>query len=134
MTEFASKSVREERYQSLFRSLSNIVLPAWLGVSNYVNDDQLKRARNLAEYGNKPKLEVLESNEYTHWTAWAHTEPERHVINIRPSESIDYRLGVLPHEIVHNFYPLLRNEDHVTQICNGPLFPYIRNVFRLSYR
>ena len=95
-------------------------------------EDQAQRASSLFKYGDRPRLDVFESNEYTHWTAWAHTEPDRHVIMMRPPESIDYSLGVFAHEVVHNYFPGLGNEDHVTQIGNGPLFRYIGDSFRYS--
>jgi len=143
MIDFVSENLRQEKpavdKQKDRYTAFAIVRPGPYGYEHVADvwwlEDQMERARNVAEYGSRPRLDVFESNEYTHWTAWAHTEPERRVILIRPPESIDYRRaqGVLNHEIVHNFYPGLRDERHVTHIGNGPLFPYIINAFRYSY-
>lgn len=97
-----------------------------------VAQDQTSRKNNLIEYGNRPVLQVTESNEYTHRFAWGHTEPARHVICLRPPESIDYNLGVLRHEVVHNYMPGERNENHVTERGNGPLYNFIEKTFRLK--
>ena len=96
-------------------------------------NEQANRMRSLFEYGQRPRIDVFVSNEYTHWSAWAHTEPDRHVIMMRPEESTDYRLSVFPHEVVHNYAPGLGNEDHVTQMGQGPLYPHIRDLFRFCY-
>ncbi|MBI3190266.1 hypothetical protein HYZ41_01030 [archaeon] len=94
-------------------------------------DLQEERRKNVKEYENKPKLDITETNEYTHWTAWAHTIPDEKIINIRPPEFIDYNLTVLPHEIVHNYFKNLSNESYVTQIAQSPIFNnYIKDCFR----
>ncbi len=100
----------------------------------FFSQESKEARKNTAYYESKPILDVFTTDQYTHWSAWAHTEPERYVINIRPAEHLDDSLGVLPHEITHNFYPSLRNEDHVTQIGNGPAFRgYIENSFRYRF-
>ena len=99
--------------------------------STWFIDLQKESENNRIEYENKPKLDITETNEYTHWSAWAHTVPSEKTINIRPPEFIDYNLTVLPHEIVHNYFTNLSNESYVTQIAQSPLFDnYIKGCFR----
>ncbi len=94
-------------------------------------NEQTERNKNTQYYESKPVLDVFETNEYTHWSAWAHTEPERYVINIRPPESIDYNLRVFAHEVGHNRFPAISNEDHVSQISLR-LYDDVINSFRYS--
>ncbi|MCX6816178.1 MAG: hypothetical protein NT120_04990 [Candidatus Aenigmarchaeota archaeon] len=93
-------------------------------------DDERKANRDY--YESKPLLDVTTSNTYTDGSAWAHTIPEEGIINIRPPESLDADLSVFNHEVVHNFYPHMRNEYYISLIGKGPMAKYIVNSFRYS--
>jgi hypothetical protein len=90
------------------------------------------REMNRVYYESKPMIDVFVTNEYTHWTAWAHTVPEERAINIRPYDHLGIE-GVFNHEVYHNINPHEHNEDHVTQAGNGPLSDYFVKSFRYRF-
>ena len=56
-------------------------------------------------YGKGRDIDVFETAQYTADGAWAHTEPQRGVVCILPPELRDYRLPIMPHELLHNAFP-----------------------------
>lgn len=81
----------------------------------------------------KEHLDVFVTNEYTDRSAWAHTQPEKRTICIRPPEFLDYRLNVLNHEIEHNVNPGEHNEDLISKRGKDKSRDEVRYRFEIRY-
>lgn len=99
----------------------------------------------FGKYPYKPTLDVFVTEQYTAEGAWAHTEPERKVVCIRPHERLGYDLfsehpwaanipfGIVAvHEVSHNAYPGA-NEGSIRRITSQPDARYVLDGFNLKY-
>jgi hypothetical protein len=98
------------------------------------SDDNNYRDAYLRHVGYKPVLEITETRTYNIEGTWGHTRPCERIIVMLPPELRDYRLPVEDHEITHNAFPNLRNENYVTEIARGPMMPYVRGQFEYRRR
>ncbi len=85
----------------------------------------------LFYYGYRPKIDVVETANYTAEGAWAHTIPSERKICMLPPELRDYRLPIIEHEIEHNVDPSA-NEALVHARAFSPYRPE-RKRFVLRY-
>ena len=97
------------------------------------------------EYPYRPTLDVFVTDQYTAKGAWAHTEPDRKVVCIRPHERLGYDLflenpwaanipfGIVAiHEVSHNAYPGA-SEGAIRSITSQPDARYVLDGFNLKY-
>ncbi|MBI2075976.1 MAG: hypothetical protein HYT72_01870 [Candidatus Aenigmarchaeota archaeon] len=106
------------------------------------------RLDNAEKYTYKPTLDIFVTERYTADGAWAHTEPDRRVICIRPWERLDYDILLehllasvpmdLPfgpyalHEVAHNAHRDA-GEGAIRRLTMDPNIRYVVNGFNLKY-
>ena len=119
---------------------------AYLKPNNYKVDDSARY--KVGAYPYKPTLDIFITDQYTADGAWAHTEPDRRVICIRPWERLDYDILLqhllasvpmdLPfgpyalHEVAHNAHREA-SEGAIRRLTIDPNTRYVVNEFNLKY-
>ena len=99
-----------------------------------IQERRQKQENNYSyDYNNRTVIDVSETEQYTHSSAWGHTVISKRIINMRPPELRDYRLPILPHEIEHNVDPYA-SEALVQERAFNPERDILRKQFRLRYR
>lgn len=99
----------------------------------------------FGEYPYKPTLDIFVTEQYTAEGAWAHTEPERKVVCIRPHGRLGYDLfaehpwamnipfGIVAvHEVGHN-YDREASEGAIRSLAFNPDSKHMLTRFNLRY-
>lgn len=120
------------------------------GLSYPISDEPQNEYRlgTAEKYPYKPTLDIFVTDQYTADGAWAHTEPDRRVICIRPWERLDYDILLqhllasvpmdLPfgpyalHEVAHNAHREA-SEGAIRRLTMNPDTRYSANRFNLKY-
>ena len=106
------------------------------------------RLDHVEKYPYKPTLDIFVTEQYTADGAWAHTEPDRRVICIRPWERLDYDILLqhllasvpmdLPfgpyalHEVAHNAHRDA-SEGAIRRLTMDPNVRHVADRYNLIY-